>query len=349
MKPCLRRGYTLVEVLVVTAILTSLLGLVVSGARTPRRDGDIRRGAQQLASILLASQSLSLGSPTGAAAIIDPEGLLGETVSHARRFPFIEGTVERGMPPADPSAMVQTVRLKPMNDDVYALEHGYKIRFLDRSGDTDGPQSDWFSLASPLLPRPRVVPAPSYVDAVVRLRSENGQTSRTALWPTAPTSGTLSFQAARYPIPAGLSQALNAGVAIDLRHSGYGDDGLTDWASFSGKGAIAVGFDPVGSVDSLMQNVLPQDGMARTVQPITPNEPIYFLVTLRSEIVDPAVNALASAKALWVVLHHRTGRVTIAPNVPYKNIDANSTDEAAWAKARSEARAKARQGISIGG
>lgn len=326
-------GFTITELLVVTAIMLTLMGFVVTGARSSRTSGNVRRGAQQLASILLASQSLSLGSPTGAAVIIDPRGRLGDVVSQGRRFPFIEGVVEQGLPPtgAALSATSQTIRLRTTNDDASSLVNGYKIRFLDRGQGADGPASDWFSLSCPTPPV-----------AVASIRSENGQTSRTALWPTVAASGTLSFQAARYPIPAGFSQSLPEGVAIDLRNSGY--EGMANWESLAGKGAIAVGFDSVGSVDSLMQNVLPAAGQFRTVQPISPHEQIYFFVTLRTEIeaaiLDPAVNTLASDKALWVVVHPRTGRVTIAANVP------QLTDDAAALRA---ARVKARQGTGIGG
>jgi len=328
-----RGGFTLMELLVVTAIMLTLMGLVLTGARSSRTSGNIRRGAQQFASILLASQSLSLGSPTGAAVIIDSQGRLGDMVSQARRFPFIEGVVEQGLPPTDAalSATSQTIRLKPKNEEPSTLVNGYKIRFLDRGQGADGPVSEWFSLSCPTPPV-----------AVASIRSENGQTSRTALWPTTAASGTLSFQAARYPIPAGFSQSLPEGVAIDLRHSGY--EGLANWESLAGKGAIAIGFDSVGAVDALMQNVLPAAGQFRTVQPISPYEQVYFFVTLRTDIeaaiLDPTVNTLSSDKALWVVVHPRTGRVTIAANVPQTASDAT---------ALRAARAKARQGTSIGG
>jgi Tfp pilus assembly protein FimT len=329
----LRGGYTITELLVVMAIMLTMMSFMLTGARGSRTSGNIRRGAQELASILLASQSVSLGSPTGAAVIIDSQGRLGHMVSQGRRFPFIEGVVEQGLPPTDAtlSAMSQTLRLKTTNDDVSSLVNGYKIRFLDRGQGTDGPVSEWFSLSCPMPPV-----------AVASIRSENGQTSRTVLWPKAAASGTLSFQAARYPIPAGFSQSLPEGVAIDLRQSGY--EGMADWESLAGKGAIAVGFDSVGSVDSLMQNVLPAAGQFRTMQPISPCEQIYFFVTLRADIeaaiLDPTVNTLASDKALWVVVHPRTGRVTIAANVPQVADDAT---------ALRAARVKARQGTSIGG
>lgn len=330
-RPPLRSAFTLMELLVVTAILLTLFSIVVTGARPSRTaDGDIRRGAQQLASILLASQSSSLGSPTGAAVIIDSAGDRGEMISHARRFPFIEGRVTAGMPPADPTAWQVQVQLAPTNDSVAALEHGYRIRFLERTDGDQGPPSDWFAFVSTSPPA-----------AEVRFRVENGQTPQTTVWPTAPESGgSLSFQVARYPIPNGLSQLLPSTVAIDLRHSGYGDETLTAWKSLADRGAIAVGFDKVGAVDALMQNVLPAESEARSIQPLTPSERIYFFVTLKNDILDPTVNALANEDALWVVINPRSGNIAISPNVP------QPVDDATALRA---ARDKARRGITIGG
>lgn len=329
MKPRSHGAFTLTELLVTTAIMASLMGLVLAGARPSRgTGGDIRRGAQQLASVLLASQSLSLGSSTGAAVIIDSDGTFGEAVSHARRYPFVEGSVDDGMPPSNPTASQQTVRLSATNDDSASLVHGYRIRFLDRSNGVQGPPSDWFSFACMSPPV-----------AVVKFREENGQTSRTAIWPTQAAGGQLSFQVARYPIPTGIMQVLPKGVAIDLRYSGYGDVSLAEWSSLASRGAIAVGFDAVGSVDALMQNVLPAAGNSRTVQPLSPYEEMYFLVTARNEIVDAAVNTLASDKAVWVVVHPKSGRVTVSENVPQSTTDATGLRAA---------REKARKGITLG-
>lgn len=358
-QPRSRSGFTLVELLVVMAIMVTLFGIVISGLQPSRTDGDIRRGAQQLASMLLASQSLSLGSPTGAAVIIASDGATGEMFSQARRYPFIEGTVD------DASQLepdVFRVQLTVENEDSSSLIHGYRIRFLDRVGDTDGPPSTWFGFENKPVVRSQChavelnpdgtcsacgntcevfVQASPY--STVSLRTENGQTSQNTVWPTA--SGVLAYQTARYPIPAGLSQRLPKGVVIDLRHSGYGDPTVEDWGSLAGRGAIGVGFDTVGSMDAVMQNVLPTSSQSREIQPLAPHEPMFFFVTAGGDVEDSTVNALANPKAVWVAVHPRSGRVTISPNVPQSS-EAVASDPVAALRA---AREKARRGITLGG
>lgn len=353
------RGFTLVELLIVMAIMVTLFGIVVSGLQPSRGDGDIRRGAQQLASMLLASQSLSLGSPTGAAVIIASDGPTGEMFSQARRYPYIEGTVDVA---SQQASDVFRVRLSVDNEETASLIHGYRIRFLDRVGGTDGPPSTWFGFENKPIVRSQChaaelnpdgtcqacreaceVYAQASPESTVSLRTENGQTSQNTVWPTA--SGVLAYQTARYPIPAGLSQRFPKGVVIDLRHSGYGDPTAQHWGSLANRGAIGVGFDTVGAMDAVMQNVLPTNSQARDIQPLAPHEPIYFFVTLGRDVSDPTVNALANPKAVWVVVQPRSGRVTISPNVP-------QTDQAVVANplgALRAARDKARRGVGLGG
>jgi len=320
-----RSGYTLTELLVVTALMASLMGLVIAHHKPSQGTrGDIRRGAQHLASILLDCQSHSLGSPNGFAVVIDSVGSHGEVLTHARRYPYIEGTVT--MPPANPAATQIAITLTPRNDDLEALTHGYMIRFRDRLADALGPPTAWFALS-----------CNSSGNALARLRTENGQTPLNTLWPA---PGSLDFQAARYPIPTGPTQSLPTGVVIDLRYSGYGDISMAGWGSLANRGAIAIGFDTVGSVDTLMQNVLTTSATSRTIQPFSPEEEVYFLVTLEGDVLRPDINALANKDAIWVVVHPKTGRVSISPNVPQV-----ANDAAALRSARS----KAREGVPLGG
>lgn len=356
-----RNAFTLVELLVVMAIMAVLFGFVIAGNRTSRIDGNIRRGAQQLASTLLATQSLSLGSPTGAAVIISSDGT-NTVYSQARRYPYIEGTL-RSADQAGADAF--RVRLSVHNDDPAALIHGYRIRFLDRISDTQGPPSTWFRFENKPIVRSKchscelnpdgtcsacdevcqvTVQASEY--STVSLRSENGQTSQNTLWPV--SSGILTYQTARYPIPAGLSHHMPKGVIVDLGLSGYGDPTDPHWGNLSQRGAIGIGFDTVGAMDAVMQNVLPTDYQSRDIQPLAPHEPMYFFVTSSpSELVPPSQipHPLTSKEAVWVVIQPRNGRVTVSPNVPQSEESVTRDG----LQALRAAREKARRGIGIGG
>jgi len=335
-----RRGFTLPELLVVSAIVASLLGLVVAGSRPSRGTaGDIRRGAQQLASMLLKCQSVSLGNPTGAAVIIDSDGQLGQVISPARRYPYIQGRVKGGLTVVSSTSPAHRgVSLECLNEPGSALVHGYRIRFMTYAANVHGgPPSDWFSFKTGTATA--AVSGSAAVSGTVSLRAETGQTVRNSIWPEVPPMGELRFEVARYPIPTGDSELLPKGVAIDLRYSGSLDPELENWGDLDDRGAIAVGFDQVGAVDALMQNVLPASPASRTVQPMSPHEDVYFLVTTAKEILD-GTNTLASDKAVWVVVHTKNGGVSISANVPQQGSDATSLRAA---------REKARRGIVLGG
>lgn len=355
-----RRAFSLVELLVVTAVMAMLFGMVIAGNRPSRNDGNIRRGAQQFASLLLATQSLSLGSPTGAAVIVSSDGT-NTVYSQARRYPFIEGTLRT----ADQDGVdAFRVRLSVDNDDSAALIHGYRIRFLDRAGDTQGPPSTWFGFENKPIVRSVchacelnpdgtcstcdkacevTVQASEY--SRVSLRSDHGQTSQNTLWPV--SSGTLTYQTARYPIPAGLSHHMPKGVMIDMRFSGYGDPTDPHWGNLHQRGSIGIGLDTVGAMDAVMQDVLPTDYESRDIQPLAPHEPMYFFVSASPTPglpPDALPHPLTSEDAVWVVIQPRNGRVTVSPNVP-------QTEQAVVKnplQALRDAREKARRGIGLG-
>jgi prepilin-type N-terminal cleavage/methylation domain-containing protein len=315
-----RRGFTLVELLVVAGIFAMLFGLVLSGGR-PSNAGQIRQAAQSIASVLLAAQSRSLGNPAGAGVILDP-AVAGSpavyTVSAADMLPLITGSCTSGMPPSNMGASSASVSIEPDNADAADLARGYKIRFQERGSKVQSPTA-WMGFANP----------------VVTFRSGNGQGPQNTNWPKPVVANGFSVFIARYPNKAATAYELPKQVAIDLRYSGVGDGTTFDttWGNLSGKGAIAITFDSVGEIDALMQDVLGTP----TVQPTHPVSPIYLLVASRDEVT--AGTALATDRSAWVVVHPQTGRVSVSSNVPQSATDAT---------ALRAARARAREGIAIG-
>jgi prepilin-type N-terminal cleavage/methylation domain-containing protein len=325
-----RRGFTLVELLVVAGIFAMLFGLVLSGSR-PSTNNQVRQAAQSLASVLLAAQSRALGNPAGAGVMLDPAGsfLPGTavaTVSAADMLPMITGICTgTTFPPSNLSDTFATVGIQPDNADPADLANGYKIRFQQR--DVAGVQS-----LSPWM---------AYATGTVSFRVGNGQTGGTngnTIWPRPLAGGVFSVWVARYPNKAESLYEMPKGAAIDLRYSGVGDGGMfgAAWSQLDGKGAIALVFDSLGEVDVLMQQVLGA-AASRPQQPLVPVSPLYLLVASRTDIEDD--RALATARSLWVVVHPQTGRVSVSSNVPQSSVNATTLRAA---------RAGARQGLAIG-
>ena len=320
-----RAGFTLVELLVVAGIFAMLFGLVLTGGK-PSTSGQVRQAAQSIASVLLATQSKALGSPSGAGVILDPAAAsLATTVSAADMLPMIVGSCTNGMPPGNLAATTTTVSIQPDNADPADLVNGYKIRFQGRDAQGVQPPTAWMSFAS----------------NVVGFRSSNGQSGGikgNTIWPKPLAGVSLSVWVARYPNEGETLYELPKTVGVDLRYSGVGDGGTFDanWSNLSNRGAIAVTFDSVGEVDAVMQQVL-SPAASRTVQPLHPASPVYLLVATRTDIEYDT--ALGTDKSLWVVVHPQTGRVSVSSNV------AQAAKDAAALRA---ARAKAREGVAVG-
>jgi prepilin-type N-terminal cleavage/methylation domain-containing protein len=324
-----RRGFTLVELLVTTAILATLFALLSVG-NAPSRKSQIRRTAQSLASVLTVTQSHALGSDVGAALILEPDlssGSMATAASYADMLPHVTARAT-GIPPASPGSLTASGTFTPTNADVADLQHGYKIRFFEQDTATQ-PPSAWLQFTPPASATSNV--------ATVSLRGTSGQSLANTIWPK-PVSPPFDAAIARYPAKATFAMQCAKAAAIDLRYSGFGDDPTTPYGSLASKGAIAIAYDRVGGLDAIMQQVL-SAATARMHQPIDPITPVYFLVAARDEILDPAANTLASDEAIWVTIHPQTGRVHVSANVP---------QSATTAAAIYAARAKARAGLPLG-
>ena len=312
-----RSGFTVVELLVVVSIMASLFGLIMMGMR-PSVGGELRRAAQQFASVLLAAQSGGIGDPKGAAVVLEldtrPEAEGGPKVAGTQciaifggdKPPFAVGTVT-GMPPAA-GATSATVQITVTNGG--DLQQGYRVQFFGSDPDPVLPASGWFGFQPP---------------GAVSLRADDGQSFANTPWPT-PVGGQLRARVACYPAKGPLALAFAKTVGIDLRYSGNGDDPSSTWGGLASKGNLAVSFDSVGTLDALMRGVGSSTAASR--QPV---EPAYFLVAARADINGDT--ALASERSLWVAIQPQTGRVTTSANVAQSGKDRTAV-RAARANAR---------------
>jgi hypothetical protein len=338
-----------VELLVVISIMASLFALILVGTR-PSVGGELRRAAQQFASVLLAAQSRGIGDPKGAAVVLEldtrPEGEGGPKVAGTQcvavftgdKPPFAVGTVGPGMPPAAgaTSAMV-AINVTNGGD----IQQGYRVQFFGSEPDPVLPSSAWFGF------QPVVPPATQHT---VTVRAVNGQSIANTVWPT-PVGGQLKARVACYPTKGSLAIAFPKTVGIDLRYSGTGDDPATAWGRLAYElkpetdpdyvpikdwGNPAISFDSVGTVDALMERLEGKPpASASPGGPVAaarfPVEPVYFLVAARADIEEDA--ALANERSLWIAIQPSTGRVTTSANIAQAAKDRDAV-RAARANAR---------------
>lgn len=306
-----RSAFTLVELLVVASIIATLFGLVLAGSR-PSDSSELRRAAQQFASVLLAAQSRGIGNPAGGGVVLESLGTSATSVFNAEVTPLIPATVSSGLPPADPNVAQTSAAIDAGGAD---LTRAFRIQFLGTRPAM--PSSTWFGFQQP---------------GTVRMRTDDGQTPLNTVWPST-VGGRCEARIACYPAEGDLVLPFSKSVAIELRYSGTGDDPSTPWGGLANKGDVGLSFDAVGAIEVLSRGLgTPASATAR--QPV---EPVYFLIATRQDITNDL--ALASERALWVAVQPATGRVTISANVPQQNRDA-----AAVRAARAQARAAAAVG-----
>lgn len=272
-------AFTIVELLVVAALMAVLFGLVLAGGR-PKPSA--RKLAQEFASMLLAAQSRALGRPEGAAVIIELPGI-----------------------PDDPLKIHEAVCLPPIvldapdgtiaNSGDTDLAQGYKARFQSKSGSGVFTVSPWLKLSG----------------GVPQARDATGQNERNTI--VQPTGANLEALVVRLPVIGGKAIAVPKQLALSLENSGVGDDPAAShgFVRLNGKGAIAVVFDQAGRVADVVSNVIG----ATAPDSISPGELIYFFFHEVDSQTPPPV-PLQSDSAVWVAINPQTGRINIAANKP---------------------------------
>jgi prepilin-type N-terminal cleavage/methylation domain-containing protein len=327
-----RRGFTLVELLVVTGLMAGLLGLMLSVGR-PSGRSQVNQLLQALSSAVISTQTRALGNDAGAAMFLDPgtNGMPAVACNVALSTdapPFavgaVTGTGATGMPPASLVVISTNVALAaPQNGSAANLQQGYRIRFSGTSPVT--PASPWFRFSCP---------GGDPASCTVSFRSDANQTSDNTVWPRSAAGTFLRYEVAQFPqrgVPLTEPTKL---AAIDLRYSGIGDDGLGSYASLHNKGPIVICFDRDGRLDSIMQY---GTGSLPTVDPLTPTSPLYLLVATVADI--QANQSLQATTSRWLAIAPTTGRVSIAANVAVAGTTAADIRDA---------RANARVGITQG-
>lgn len=316
-----RRGFTLVELLVVTGLIASLFGLVVAGMR--RGQQSRKPGADTLAAVLAAAQGRALGLPEGTAVILSPDSSLPAacaTFYDASMLPLIQGVVT-GVPPANPAMLSASGTVVPMTTD--SIQRAYKILLCVDANRNFAPPTAWLNFTPT-----------SATTGTVQFRTSAAQTSGNTVWPKPTASGTMNGLLAQYPIRSTSAYQLDKGTAVDLSFSGIGDDRTTAYGRLDGKGSIAVVFERTGRVAEILQQV-PEPGATAPsgiAQPAMPTGTVYFLVAPR-DVIASGGNTLASSDAIWVALSPQTGRTFTAANIVQ-----SGTDTAALQAARANAR-----------
>lgn len=275
-------AFTIVELLVVAALMALLFGLVLAGGR-PKPSA--RKLAQEFASMLLAAQSRALGRPEGAAVIIEPPRT---------------GIAD------DPLRMHEAVCLPPIVLDApdgkitdsgnADLTQGYKVRFQSTSGSGVLTVSPWLKLTGG---------APQVRDAA-------GQNERNTI--VQPTGANLKALVVRLPVLGGKATAMPKQLAMRLENSGVGDDPVAShgFVTLDGKGAIAIVFDQAGRVADIVSNVMGPS----TPDSASPGELIYFFFHEVDASQATPPDPLQSDRSVWVALNPQTGRINIAANSP---------------------------------
>jgi len=298
-RPQPRHGFTLVELLVVASLLAVLFGMVLAVGRGGQKSS-VRRAAQEFASLLLSAQSRALGRPEGAAVIVEAvadNARVGGVLHEAVMLPPIVVGVASGQLQSHPD-----------------LASGYKVRFRKSEGDGRLTVSPWLGLR----------------EGKLQLRESAGQTAENTL--LVPPAGSLDALVIRHPVTGPKPARLASQVAVDLRHSGVGDDPSAShgFGRLEGKGPIAIVFDQTGRVAEVIQQAGNTGGTA--ADPIVPNETIYFLFAEREAVNQDT--SLTSDKSVWVAVNPQTGRINVSPNQPSSVL--------------ATAREKARKAIAVG-
>jgi prepilin-type N-terminal cleavage/methylation domain-containing protein len=334
------RGFTLVELLVVTAMLAGFMALIVTGLRSSG-GSEVRQLSQLISATTTTAQTRALASEHGVALILEPaiNGMpvnACNTIFRAEVPPMITGTCG-GIPPANLSSTATTAALLPSNTDSTALGDGYKIRFFADAKNGSAP-SVWM----------QYLPASHQV----QFNSAVNQTADNTVWPVPLPGAPLDFELARHPQPSTVDFKPTPRSGIDLRYSGFGDDPSSPFGTLHppilSSAAfpyfrMSVSLNRQGSMEAILGHWLDNNGNTH-ITSMHPASAMYLLVASLDDIENNTT--LSSAASRWISITPASGRVTVSQNNPQADpaIVSGIANAAAMQTAVNNARLFARAG-----
>jgi prepilin-type N-terminal cleavage/methylation domain-containing protein len=323
------KGFTLVELLVVTGLIASLLSVVIVAMR-PTAESQVRELARNIQSALMQAQTRSLTNARGACLVLVPSSTVScgaayfaeprPIISTQMKAPdgaTLEQILTTGAPNLFNTGSASAAFITPVNADLPALEAGYRVRLS--TGATYGP---WYNFSFTAYDS-------SGMAAIALLtRPGSALDPATNIWPLV-SGSQVPCQVVRYPEKVRSAVIAPKLASIDLRYSGLGDQpspGSFDASSTSpiywysslqsvdatSPDSICLDFNRTGVLDGIFR-ITPFPGK-RWADAVTPNAPVYLLVATNDDIA--ANRSLQSTISTWIAINPKTGAVTAGKNNP---------------------------------
>lgn len=326
------RGFTLMELLVVVAVLVLLVIVTLPRVKYALDESKVRESSRQLNSYfaMAKSRASSTGRPCGvwfvSNVVGDPNAnpatfqsteLFLAEIPPAYTGDFVESRVYvtgsgGGVPTAGNAPWILNFAPGGSNASLYNLVADgevFRIRF-DYKG-------------------------PIYVAIRNGLQFQiNGATT---LPPAA--NGTLgyAYEIIRTPVRIGAPLALPRGTCVDLTYSGFGNYGTnfhidyvpqTDISGTPQQPAVLVLFSSDGHVHSATYRTWDTDDGAYELVSVDAPGTVHFLVGRPEKVGNQlATSNLFDSKALWVSVGRLTGSVVTTENAPNVNLPTSNTAE----------------------
>ncbi len=280
-----RRGMTMVELLIVVAVMVIMMGIALPMMKTGIEGRKLREAARQVNTGVTVAKSLAAETGRYAGLILDTEALPEDTTKlFARRMFFAE------TPPPYAGDIVGARALIDVSN-----ASAWKAYFDAGSGNLNAVAKVGdlirFDFRQPDYVITGIQPGSGSVLFVVQFAV------MVAGSPAPPHNIFLPFQIIRHPEKSSATPfELPSGAVIDLSSSGFG---VSDTRLAAATGPVTIVFGPSGRVVGVLNISLSS----------SPTDTLHLLI---GNLENLGALNLADPSSLWVSVGHHAGRVTTA-------------------------------------